>query len=613
MEYEFNIDDVFRFASFVGRRVFNKGNEIVFDVCPLCRGGGGKDKKTFSINSSTGQCECKRSSCSYRGNMITLARDTGFELSDQVVRHYNIGGRNNKFKTFRNQHIEVTDKAISYLQKRGISKAVVERYEITTWPNKDSVLVFPFKDEKGELCFAKYRDTEFTKESSGNKEWCESNCKPILFGMYQCNLENKTLIVTEGQIDSLSVTEAGFENAVSVPTGKNGFTWVGHCWEWIHNFEEIVVFGDLENGQITLLDEFRRKFRSLTVKNVRPEDYKGCKDANELLQLHGKDAIVNAINNAALPPVNHIAEISKIAEVNLYDMEKLKTGFYDLDRMLYGGIPFGGICLMTGKAGEGKSTLASQLLIQAMAQGYKFFAYSGELPKSSFKNWISFQLAGPSGIEIYRNNQTDIDRYRITELNQKKLDEWLEGKGFVYDYDLLNEGDERENLIETCELMINRYGVRVLLIDNLMTALDITRVQSTDKYDKQSLFVKALVRLALKYNVLIILVAHKRKNTSENESDDISGSSDIGNLAQLTISYGRNGKDKTHFVKILKNRWFGATNTEGWATMYDQQSRRIYIRPNELYTDFGWFYEDDPTEGFAEAEDLPFLKEGSNE
>ena len=69
---------------------------------------------------------------------------------------------------------------------------------------------------------------------------------PILFGMNHCEGYER-LVITEGQIDSLSLTEAGVSNAVSVPTGANGFTWVPHCYEWLNRFEELVVFGDCEN------------------------------------------------------------------------------------------------------------------------------------------------------------------------------------------------------------------------------------------------------------------------------------------------------------------------------------------------------------------------------
>ena len=173
------------------------------------------------------------------------------------------------------------------------------------------MLVFPFYDEKGRLQFVKYRKTDFDKSKDRNKEWCEANCKPILFGMKQCNEVFDRLIVTEGQLDSLSVAAAGIENAVSVPTGAKGFTWVPYCYNWVSKFSEIIVFGDCEKESITLLDDMIRRFPCM-IKHVRLEDYKGCKDANEILQKYGADAVKAAVENAIPVPVDRVLPLSLI-------------------------------------------------------------------------------------------------------------------------------------------------------------------------------------------------------------------------------------------------------------------------------------------------------------
>ena len=97
--------------------------------------------------------------------------------------------------------------------------------------------------------FIKYRKTDFDKNKDNAKEWCERDCKPILFGMKQC-VDFKRLVITEGQLDSLSVATAGIENAVSVPTGAKGFTWLPYCWNWVNKFDELVIFGDFQRGRL---------------------------------------------------------------------------------------------------------------------------------------------------------------------------------------------------------------------------------------------------------------------------------------------------------------------------------------------------------------------------
>ena len=39
------------------------------------------------------------------------------------------------------------------------------------------------------------------------------------------------LVITEGQIDSLTLAECGVPNAVSVPNGCNGFTFLENVWD----------------------------------------------------------------------------------------------------------------------------------------------------------------------------------------------------------------------------------------------------------------------------------------------------------------------------------------------------------------------------------------------
>lgn len=172
------------------------------------------------------------------------------------------------------------------------------------------------------------------------------------------------------------------------------------------------------------------------------------------------------------------------------------------------------------------------------------------------------------------------------------------------------DGDEKESLLEITENVIMQYGVDVVLLDNLMTALDLSPEKSAfDKYDQQSIFIKKLARLALKYNALVLLVAHKRKNNfSVNENDEISGSGDISNLATITIAYE---KDKglqpyQRRLKVSKNRLFGKVETQGYVLNYDEKSKRIYGEGDNVLFDYGWSKEGDGFVQMDMEDDFPF-------
>lgn len=570
--YEFKKEDAYSFANHVNGRCREKGNELVFMSCPYCKGGKNRDKNTFSINVNTGQFECKRSSCSARGNMISLSRDFGFTLSEELDRYYNINDYNGKFKKFKESHIQSKDGAIRYLSERGISEDICRKYEITTKEGQDNVLVFPFKNESGELKFIKYRNLDFVKgQSAGSKEWCEAQCMPILFGMNHCE-DFTELVVTEGQIDSLSLAEVGIKNTVSVPTGKNGFTWIPHCWDWLIQFESLVVFGDNENGEITLSETLSKRFPH-KVRVVNPEDYKGCKDANEILRNYGSQALIDAVVSAKEVPNKQIKSLADVEAVDILNSEAIKTNIDTLDNILSGGMHLGQLILLSGERGDGKSTFMSQLIVEATQQGYVSFVYSGELMDYYFKRWIDMQIAG---------------KRELTNPTINKLNDWYRNKIYLYDNNVV-EDEEMEELLTVVETAIQKYGAKFICIDNLMTAMEVDPRE--DLYRAQSRFVGRLAKIAKTHNVVVLLVAHPRKSNSDFSNDVISGSADITNKVDIVMGYCRDSDyaDYMRTLVVTKNRLTGKLARPGDLILdYSDDSKRIVEHGCGFNKNYGW-------------------------
>lgn len=598
--YQFKEQDAYDFAGHIRAKTQRRGDELHFYYCPYCNGGSRKDKNTFSINLKTGQFNCLRSGCGVTGNLVILSKDFDFSLGTEVDEYYR---PQRKHKTFGKRNpekpIQPRPKAVEYLAGRGISEEVARKYEITTRKDADNILVFPFYDDKGNMSFIKYRKTDFDKSKDNNKEWCEAGGRPILFGMNQCNLENKTLIVTEGQIDSLSVATAGFENAVSIPTGARGFTFIPYCWDWMCQFNRIIIFGDLENGSMSLLDDFRRRFQE-KVSNVRPEDYQGCKDANEILQKYGAEQIRHCIENAEQKEINRVIPLENVVNVNPYDIPKMKTGIWELDRLLYGGLPFGLVHILAGSEGDGKSTFASQMLVNAVSQGLDAFIYSGEMPAYMVKSWIDFQIAGSHHIRETTNEFGDVRRF-ITTQNMELITSWYAGKIHLYDENAVNEEAETEYLLRTVEESIKRYNTRFILLDNLMTGIYADDDVSSEREENQMQikFVMRLRKIAKTYDVLILLLVHKSKAGvfNNNPNNAISGSKKITNIAGIVMTYDRPTEseimndilteDQRKLI-VSKNRIFGKRNMKGIVLSYDEKSKRIYGERDDVNRTFGW-------------------------
>lgn len=595
--YKFDKEDAIRFAREQRIRTKIVGNELRFSRCPYCQNRT-NDKDTFAISLETGQFKCMRSSCNAHGNMITLHKDFQFSLGNYVDEYFD---HTKQFRTFpRREKPTPKDTALEYMAKRGISKEVVYKYSVTADKENNKILVFPFYDEKDELVFIKYRKMDFDPAKDKNKEWCVKDTKPILFGMSQCNLDNPTLIMTEGQIDSLSVAEAGFENAVSVPTGKTGFSWVPYCWDWLQQFKELIIFGDKEGENITLLDEMKVRFNGL-VKHVRLEDYLDCKDANEILVKYGKEQVKKCVENAVPVETTNIKDITEVKRVKISDLEKFNTGFQTLNRVL-GGFYMGQVILLTGERGKGKSTLASQFGLRAVEAGYNTFFYSGELMDWYLRTWLDLQVAGDKNINKVRNEYGSFE-YAVEANAYPQIENWYGGKIKIYDNELV-EDSEHDTLLATTENAIKRHSCRVIIMDNLMTAMEDDI--SSDLYRQQTSFVRQLTQIAKKYNVLIFLVAHPKKNNSGKYdfcNDDVAGSSNITNLVDVVLRYDtpssapseedeEQERKPDRILQVFKNRLTGKLHTKGIGLYYQESSKRI-SESGVFDWDFGWEKETD--------------------
>ena len=98
-------------------------------------------------------------------------------------------------------------------------------------------------------------------------------------------------------------------------------------------------------------------------------------------------------------------------------------------------------------------------------------------------------------------------------------------------------------------------------------------------------------------------------------NDEVSGSGDITNLAGITLSYNRGNKEEIDkgFVGeeqrklvVAKNRLFGKINLNGIILSYDEKSKRIYGKNDDLDYCYGW----DKSDGFYGADfenlEIPF-------
>lgn len=488
-----------------------------------------------------------------------------FNLNIEVI----INDTDRKAKKEPTIHNSYTESILSYCEKRNISKSTIDYVGVKE--NNGSVC-FEYRNELGEHLANKYRRTKKPKNNNAPKMWFEKGTNVnTLFNMDKVNV-SEPLLITEGEFDCLSAIESGFKNTVSIPSGVNGTNeWITSNWTFIEQFEEIIIWFDNDEAGIKGAREVFNRLPNASVKIVRCEI---ANDINELLHKYGKLAILKQIEKATTPTLEGVATLDMIEDFDVHEAETLKTGIDYIDDKLIGMV-FGSLNVLSGKNGSGKSTILNQIYIaEAINQGYKTFLFSGELIGGNVKYWLLQTLANEEQFAEY--TAKDGHKYKkVTMQGKEKIIQDMKDRFFLYD----NDDYRIEAIIEKMTILAKRYGVRVFVIDNLMT------VESSlkDKYEAETDIVKKLKNFAKKYNALVHLVAHPRKSMNDEiEKDDVAGSANITNLADYVTTISRAKDEEVEYdaiLKILKNRHTGVN--VGKKLMFSIERKRFFSAETE--------------------------------
>lgn len=561
-----------------------KNGQVIAEYCPFCHGHD-KDKETFAVGTANGLWQCLRGSCGKKGNFKQLCEyfgeeaPTGYSLPKVTKQQKKI-----YIKLDEDILYPMTEDIVTYMATRRISEETLLDWKIAA--DKKGNIIFPFYRDD-ELVYVKYRKPKRHEKADGPKEWQESNTEPILFGMDMTDF-NKPLVITEGEIDALSLYEAGVSNVVSVPCGCNNLEFVNLCWEYLEKFNQIILFGDAdEPGQemIATLSKRLGEDRCM-IPSEYPEfiynnkDYNRiCKDANEILMCYGPEFLKNLVDSCEPAPIKGVLELSKIPFVDPTTVPRLLTKIPALDNMI-GGFSEGSLCIISGKRGEGKSTLSGPLCLNAISQGETVCVYSGELNAYKFLEWIMLQATERKYIEYKTDARSGKNICCVSAEIQKRIKKWLEGKFYLYDNSIVTDEKQTDSILKVFEACARRYGTKTFICDNLMSAL----VSADEENKAQAKFTAQLKAFANKYKAHVIVIAHPRKTAAGTTftSDDVSGSSAITNLADVVLNVEKSPKG----IRVTKNRDFGITGFI--PTCYDPANRRIFQLNTGDRVVYGW-------------------------
>ena len=462
------------------------------------------------------------------------------------------------------------------ISSRGISLEVVEHFEVKMAVDPEGKPASHFYPYTRDGQTVAYKERKLPKEFCIHGEFRRVE----LFGQSRCT-GSKTLVITEGEIDCLSVAQAfkEYKNriypCVSIPSAS-GTASVLAQRDWINTFETVILMLDQDEAGQKATDTIAKMIKAGKCKVAKlPE-----KDPNETLTKHGGKAIMQAIWDAQPWNPAGIVVGEQIWEQFL-SRQSVESIPYPpcLDGLntKLKGIRQGEITLFTSGTGSGKSTVIKEIVLDLLTKTEDKVGLISleESIGDTAEKFISMAL-----------------KRSVNDPPPATEDEMRKGFDAVFSDERLVLLDHQgsvgdSSLIDKIEYMA-LLGCKYLVLDHITIAVSegSEGLSGNEAVDK---VMSDLLKIVKRHNIWLGLISHLRKASGGGQSfeegklasiDDIKGSGSIKQISFDIVAFARNlvaenesERNTIHF-RVLKSRFTGLTGNAGSAT-YDPRTTRL--------------------------------------
>lgn len=439
------------------------------------------------------------------------------------------------------------------LPKRKLSQETCRLWDyMVAEYNGQPVQVASYKDINGKIVGQKIRfpNKDFIFQGDAKKTG--------LYGMHLWRDGGKQIVITEGEIDALSMSQA-LQNkwpVVSVMNGAAGAKKnISRNIEWLEKFDKIILMFDQDEPGRKAMEECALLFTPGKAKIAKLP----LKDASDMLQQGRVKELVDCMWEAKVHRPDGILSGEELWDIvtSNDDVESASYPYNGINEKTH-GLRKGEIVTVTAGSGIGKSQLTREfahfLIKQGETVGY-----------IALEESVKRTAQGLMAIELNKTIHLGADG--VSEEELRDAFNATVGSGRVYLYDHWGSTDS-DNLLAKVRYLVRGCGCSYIILDHLSIV-----VSGMGDGDERRLIDNTMTKLRTLTEELqcgLILVSHLKRPEGKGHEEgaatslaQLRGSAAIAQLSDMVIGLERNQQDPDNSnlttVRILKNRWTGET------------------------------------------------------
>lgn len=481
---------------------------------------------------------------------------------------------------------------IQSLPHRCISERICAKYNYQVRPhNGDNWEIASYYDSEKVLVAQKLRNPN-TKQFSVTGDLSKAG----LYGSQLARAGGPIIVITEGEIDAMSVCEAfeGKYPALSIPSGAAGAKKAfQQNIDLLNTYDKVVIFFDNDEPGREAAKEAADVLAPGKAYFASMSDYK---DANEALVDGKKTEIVQAVWGAREhrpDGIVHVKDVSLVSETK--DIPVFDFPFDCMTKASY-GLMGGEVVVMASGSGMGKSTVVREMIYNNLNEGCTVGALMlEEDPTKTKQDIASIHIEQPIHLALTArtvnaqreaSGREPIDFGHIEEVSPEALSkaEAYLASTDLYLYDHWGALDI-DVLLKRLNYMVYACGCNIIYIDHL--SIIVSGIEGNDERRDLDRLMAELKAFAQRTKAAIVAVCHLKKSNSTPHEEggqvslsDFRGSGALYQYADKCFGFERDQQstgDDTNLMKIrmLKNRFAGTTGIIGAAKFSHTRHRLI--------------------------------------